>query len=89
METAYYSREDSDSLDHMNKDFCGREGYVWFIEQKETQLWLTESGELTNDPLKAMQFKAKMAAIAEKIIRNLHKGWKVTEHEFIQPKPAM
>ncbi|OQB12814.1 MAG: hypothetical protein BWY15_02108 [Firmicutes bacterium ADurb.Bin193] len=83
METAYYSREDSDSLDHMNKDFCGREGYVWFIEQEETQLWLMESGELTSDPSKAMQFKARMIAIAEKVRRNLHKGWKATEHEFV------
>jgi hypothetical protein len=82
METGYYSREDQDSPDHMNEDFCGREGYVWFIEQEETQLWLTELGELTNDPLKAKQFKAKMAAVAEKIIRKLHQGWKVTEHEF-------
>jgi len=74
----------------MHEDFIGRDGYVWFIEQDGTNLWLTESGELTNDPLKAMQFKARMIAIAEKIGRNLHKGWTATEHEFLdQPKPVM
>lgn len=83
IESGYFSRSDEDALDSMNEDFCGRDGYVWFIEQEETQLWLMESGELTSDPNKAMQFKARMIAIAEKIRRNLHKGWKATEHGFI------
>jgi len=83
METGYFSRSDNDALDSMHEDFIGRDGYVWFIEQEETQLWLMESGELTSDPSKAMQFKARMIAIAEKVRRNLHKGWKATEHEFV------
>lgn len=72
METRFYSREDDGALSMLEWQFVGREGYVWFIEQTGTQLWLMENGELTNDPNKCMQFPAMMVAATEKIKRGLH-----------------
>ena len=83
----FYAKDDLDSLGKLDEDFCGRDGYVWFIEQEGTQLWLMENGELTNDPNKCMQFKAKMIAVTEKIRRKIYNGYTVTEHEFTNSNP--
>lgn len=68
------------SLVSMRKD-NQKEGYVWFIEQDETQMWWT-GYRWTKDPHEAFSFNIEFAArrFAE---LNRMKNCKPTEHEFI------
>lgn len=81
--SGYFSKNDNESIDLMT-EFFTRKG-IFFIENKNTQEWITENHSLTKDPLKAKQFDTWGAAATYCVKHNFTEpdGYAVTEHEFV------
>jgi hypothetical protein len=81
----FFSRDDNDSYKQLEKYF-NQEG-TFFIEEVETQKWLTEDEKWTSNPLEAKVFKKYSYALTY-LIEKGYGTWlyRVTEHEFVDKK---
>ncbi len=84
MTQGFFSKQDSRSIDILTDIFCGRNGYVWFIEHADTKEWLSKDGSMTTDPQMAKQFKSEMEAVTHCVVMRLGTDYIQTEHEFVE-----
>ena len=81
--SGFMSRDDNDSLRQLEGLFLYSNKHIYFIEQKNSQMWLTTDGGWTEEPLECLHFKTYPKAFTY-AMKNKTKGFIITEHEFVQ-----
>lgn len=88
----FMAKQDDYSLGRMNNFFSDSDQYVYFIEDQDTQKWITKEKVFTNNPLEALSFpsraKACTYAIENDLANKLDFYWVITEHEFVKQNEA-
>ncbi len=89
MITLFFSKQDTHSIENLEDFFLPKDGFIWFLESKESQKWLTiydnntDEDKLTINPREARKFVTEASAITYRSQYKLGDKFIPTEHEFV------